>query len=64
MDIKISNDLNEKLQNHLRESSFRSLDELVNFILNDYIKKIEEYQNENMQEDETLNKRLKDLGYF
>ncbi len=62
MTIEIDENLVQRLQQHLEKSSFSDLDELLRFILQDYLRAQEETGRNT--DDQDINDRLKDLGYF
>jgi len=65
MNLKISENLLNRLKNHLKETSFKSIDELVEYILENYItENMGQSVKEESSTPDEINKRLKDLGYL
>ena len=63
MKIHIDDDLIARLSEYQKETSFKKIDELINFIITDFLNK----QNLDQQKDsdkEILRERLKNLGYL
>jgi metal-responsive CopG/Arc/MetJ family transcriptional regulator len=64
MNIIIDKNLADKLSEILKESSFKSHEELVDFILREFISKHNIPADENPDEKQILRNRLKNLGYL
>ena len=62
MKIEISEELSQRLKIFLKESSFRDLDELVEYIINEYLENRDDTAEKTDQE--ILQERLKNLGYL
>jgi len=62
MTIEIDDNIAQRLQQHLEKSSFSDLDDLVRFVLEDYLRAQQESGRNT--DDQDINDRLKDLGYF
>jgi metal-responsive CopG/Arc/MetJ family transcriptional regulator len=62
MKIEINEDLAQRLATFLQESSFTDLNELIEFILNDYLENNTDSSEKSDQE--ILQERLKNLGYL
>jgi len=63
MKIQIDDDLIAQLSEYQKETSFKKIDELIHYILSDYL----DSQNGKLQKDtnkEILRERLKNLGYL
>ena len=63
MKIQIEDDLIARLSEYQKETSFKKVDELINYILSDYL----DNQKRDLQKDsdkEILRERLKNLGYL
>ncbi|KAF2956278.1 CopG family transcriptional regulator [Marinitoga sp. 38H-ov] len=65
-EIKISDELFEKIKSNLEEYGFETVDEYVEFVLNEVLNSDEENNEEvfNEEEEEIIKKRLQDLGYL
>lgn len=65
MKINIDNDLVKTLEEQQKESSFKKLEEFIEFILTDYLEKNKNSTEVNSNSDQDLlNDRLKNLGYL
>ncbi len=64
MEIDLDPHTLDRLNAYLRDSSFKDLSQLIRFILNDFLEQNETGNAASENEDDTLNRRLKDLGYF
>ncbi len=66
MNIQIPDTLRENLENYMRETSFTSVDDLVLFILQDFIDQTEDSSEKGYSDNESdeIKKRLEDLGYL
>lgn len=63
MKIDINEELVKQLQGFFKDSSFKDLDELVDFILKDYLEKNKMEEDADSDKD-ILQERLKNLGYL
>ena len=63
MKIEINADLQSRLQDYLKQTSFKTIDELAEFILMEYLDK-KETDKINDSDEEILQERLKNLGYL
>ena len=65
MNLKINDDLFNRLKDHHKDTSFKNLDELVEFIIENYLKEnSDRNKNEEASTPDEINQRLKDLGYL
>ena len=65
MKINIDNDLVNTLVEHQKETSFKKLEEFIEFILTDYLEKNKNSTSAISNSDQNLlNERLKNLGYL
>lgn len=66
MEIKIDEILINRLKEFQKETSFKNFEELIEFILNDYLNKSQVEKDEtNLSRDkQKLNDRLRNLGYL
>ena len=64
--VYISKDLYEKVKERVRESQgeFSSVEEYVEFVLNEIVKEEEEAEAYTPEEEEEIKRRLKALGYL
>ena len=64
--VYISKDLYEKVKERVRESQgeFSSVEEYVEFVLNEIVKEEEETEAYTPEEEEEIKRRLKALGYL
>ena len=64
--VYISKDLYEKVKERVRESQgeFGSVEEYVEFVLNEIVKEEEETEAYTPEEEEEIKRRLKALGYL
>ena len=65
-EIKISDELYEKIEKNLSEYGFETVDEYVEFVLKEILedKNSDEEQVFSEEEEEIIKKRLRDLGYL
>lgn len=64
--LEISNELKIKLENKIKDTEFSSLDEYINYILEQVISNDDSSNNEQAyteEEKEDVKKRLQELGY-
>lgn len=65
MDISIDTELEKQLKDILKNTSFKNLTELINFILLEYItQRQEKAAEQKINDKEILENRLKNLGYL
>ena len=65
MKINIDNNLVNTLVEHQKETSFKKLEEFIEFILTDYLEKNKNSTSAISNSDQNLlNERLKNLGYL
>jgi hypothetical protein len=65
MNLKINDSLFNRLQNYHKETSFKNLDDLIEYILESYLaENYGEAKNEETSAPDEINQRLKDLGYL
>ena len=66
MEIKIDDTLINRLREFQKETSFKNLEELIEFILNDFLDKgqIQQDETDPKLDKQELNNRLKNLGYL
>ena len=65
MNLKIKNDLFNRLMDHQKESGFKKLEELVEYILESYLTENSGHsKNDSSSPTGEINQRLKDLGYL
>ena len=65
MDLKIKNDLFNRLMDHQKETGFKKLEELVEYILESYLAENSGHsKNDGSSPPGEINQRLKDLGYL
>lgn len=66
MNISLNDDLYSQLKEYLEETSFKNIEDLIEFILEDYLGSVSRNTNDmsNEKNNDLLNKRLKDLGYL
>lgn len=62
--ITIPEHLHRKLEEHRQTTAFASLNDLITFVLQDYLDQQEQPQNSQEQDEASLKKRLRDLGYM
>ena len=64
--IPISGRLYRKIEDHVAASEFTSVEEYVNFILEEVMEEVEKEESQLTSEDEDreVKKRLKELGYL
>lgn len=63
--IKIPDFLHRQLQEYISSSHFKSIDDLVTFIVQDYLdQKNPKSDTGNKQDEEEVLKKLEDLGYM
>ena len=63
MKIEINEDLQNRLQAYLKETSFKTIEELVEFILAEHLDQ-NKTDRGNDSDKEILQERLKNLGYL
>ncbi|MCB0281398.1 MAG: hypothetical protein KDF60_02370 [Calditrichaeota bacterium] len=67
MNININEELFEQLKNFLDQTSFTQVEDLVHYILEDYLernKQVLPKSDDRDNDEKSLNNRLKDLGYL
>lgn len=66
MEIKLNSDLVKRLKSYQQQSSFKNFDELIEYILSDFLDKTESRQDDpdEKSDKQKLNERLKNLGYL
>ena len=65
MNLKINDDLLNRLKDHNKETSFKDVDELIEYILEKYLSEnSQQIPNDDLSIPDKLNQRLKDLGYL
>ncbi|MCB9058247.1 MAG: hypothetical protein H6627_06750 [Calditrichae bacterium] len=67
MNININEELFEQLKNFLDQTSFTQVEDLVHYILEDYLernKQVLPKSDDRGNDEKSLNNRLKDLGYL
>lgn len=65
MDISLDTELEKQLKDILKNTSFKNLTELINFILLEYItQRQEKAAEQKINDKEILENRLKNLGYL
>jgi Arc/MetJ-type ribon-helix-helix transcriptional regulator len=62
MNIEIKNEIYEKIKKRIEKSEFSSVEEYVNFVLEEVIKENEGEITE--EEEEQIKERLRSLGYL
>ncbi len=63
MNVKIDESLLASLEEHRKETPFRDIHELVDFIIRDYLL-AQKAESSAEDGDDELDKRLRDLGYM
>ena len=63
MKVNVSDDIAKKLQEKIKGSKFKDVDEYVNFVLNKVVTKLEE-KNMTKEDEEKVKQRLRSLGYL
>jgi len=63
MQIEIPEEISKKLLEYQKTTSIKNTSDLVNYILEEYLKNNVSSEEKNEMND-SLKKRLKDLGYF
>ena len=65
-EIKISNELYEKIEKNLSDYGFETVDEYVEFVLKEVLEDKNEGEEQvfSEEEEEIIKKRLRDLGYL
>ena len=65
MNISIKDNLLEKLEGYLKETSFKDLNELIEYILENYLaENLGQIRNPAPKAPDEITQRLKDLGYL
>ena len=66
MNVFINNHLFERLTAHRHNTSFKKTEELVEYILDEYLIHLKQKHNssDNKSDKDILNERLKNLGYL
>lgn len=66
MHIIINDQLIERLSVHQKNTSFKKIEELVEYVIEEYLSAINEKDNssDSKSEKEILNERLRNLGYL
>jgi Arc/MetJ-type ribon-helix-helix transcriptional regulator len=63
--IRLSSDLRQEIERRIRDTEFESLDEYVQFVLQEIVDEdIEPAAHDERVDEEQLEDRLKDLGYL
>ncbi len=65
MQLKINDDLMNRLEDFHRNTSFKEVDELVAYIIESYLaEQTATRKNDHPESTDEVNQRLKDLGYL
>lgn len=64
MKIEINDELFDQIKCFLDQTSFTRIQDLVQFILEDYLEQNKEATRKSDSDENQLNNRLKDLGYL
>ena len=64
--VNIPDHLFGQLKSYLEKTAFKSIDDFVTFVLQDYLDQNDPQENKNLSQDETeeITKRLENLGYL
>lgn len=64
--VNIPDHLFGQLKSYLDKTCFKSIDDFVTFVLQDYLDQNDPQENKNLSQDETeeITKRLENLGYL
>ncbi len=65
-EVKIPDDVYEKIEQRLKETEFESVDEYVTFVLREVLASLEEEEEQvfSEEEEEKVKERLRALGYL
>ncbi len=65
-EVKIPDDVYEKIEERLKETEFESVDEYVTFVLREVLASLEEEEEQvfSEEEEEKVKERLRALGYL
>jgi len=65
-EVKIPDDIYEKIEQRLKETEFESVDEYVTFVLREVLASLEEEEEQvfSEEEEEKVKERLRALGYL
>jgi Arc/MetJ-type ribon-helix-helix transcriptional regulator len=67
VEIKIPKDIYEKIQERIKDTEFKSVDEYITYVLREVLASLEEEETEEVfseEEEEKVKERLRALGYL